>query len=242
MRFGPAGTLYMNKFFRFSLFSIGIALVFSTVSVAEGRGQDVLREILKRLDTNNRSIQSLHADVEMVKMNTQLNVADTSTGSTSYLPKNSKHVMYIRLDWTRPVEEQMSVIGDDYELYRPRLNQVIVGKVQKAQGRQGVGNALGFMNMSKAQLEANYDTAFLGVEQIKGGVQTWHVLLTPKGATSYKSADLWVDADGMPRQARITEQNSDTTTVLLTNIQKNVTLKGEIFKLSYPKTAKKIKA
>ncbi len=55
-------------------------------------------------------------------------------------------------------------------------------------------------------------------------------------------ADLWVDGDGIPRQARITENNNDTTTVLLSDIRRNETLKAEIFKLKYPSTAKKIKA
>ena len=81
--------------------------------------------MLKRLDTHNKTLQSLHADVMMVKFNSQLNQPDTSIGSTSYLPKTSKHAMYVRLDWIKPAEEQMSVIGDDYEVYRPRLNQVV---------------------------------------------------------------------------------------------------------------------
>ncbi len=46
----------------------------------------------------------------------------------------------------------------------------------------------------------------------------------------------------MPRQAKVLEQNNDTTTVLLSNLQKNITLNGSIFKLNYPKNAKKIKA
>jgi outer membrane lipoprotein-sorting protein len=228
----------MRKLLRYSYLALSIAFVMSIVSVGESRGQ--LREILKRLDTHNKSLQSLQAGVTMVKYDSVLKVYDTSIGSTSYVPQSGKRVRYVRVDWTKPAEEQMSVIGDDYEVFRPRLNQVIVGKVQKAQGRQGVGNALGFINMSKAQLEANYDTIFIGVEQITGGVQTWHIQLTPKSATSYKLADLWIDADGMPRQARITEQNNDTTTVLLSNIQKNVTLNIAIFRLAYDKKKVKI--
>jgi len=46
----------------------------------------------------------------------------------------------------------------------------------------------------------------------------------------------------MPRQAKVVEQNGDTTTVLLSNIKKNVTIKGDVFDLKYPKSAKVIKA
>jgi len=232
----------MSKVLRYSFLVIGLGLLISSVSVKEARAQNILGEILRRMDVNNKALQSLRADVTMVKTNVQLGVSDTTYGNTSYVPKTLKHGTYVRIDWTKPVEEQIAVSGDDYELYRPRLNQVIVGKVNKAKNSASVGGALGFMNMSKAQLQENYSTAYLGQEQISGGITTWHIQLTPKTQTSYKVAELWVDADGMPRQAKVTEQNNDTTTVLLSNIQKNVTLKVEIFKLKYPGSVKKIKA
>ena len=131
------------------------------------------------------------------------------------------------------------MIGDAYELYRPRLNTVIKGKTQQAKNSASVGGALSFMNMSKAQLNSNYDVVYIGQEQISGGTNTWHIQLTPKTATSYKLADLWIDADGVPRQAKITEKNNDTTTVLLSRLQKNVTIKGDEFRLAYDK--KKVK-
>ncbi|MFN0278628.1 MAG: LolA family protein [Pyrinomonadaceae bacterium] len=232
----------MSKLLRYSFFTLSLGLLISSVSVREAKAQDVINEVLRRMDNNNKSIQSIRSDVTMVKTNVQLGVSDTTHGNTSYLPKTAKRGSYVRIDWTRPVEEQISVIGDDYELYRPKLNQVIVGKVNKAKNSASVGGALGFMNMSKTQLKENYSIAYLGEEQISGGTRTWHLQLTPKAAISYKSAELWVDPDGMPRQAKVIEQNSDTTTVLLSNIQKNVTLKAEIFKLKYPGSVKKIKA
>lgn len=214
----------------------------TAASATEARGQGVISEILSRMDLNNKSLQSMKADVTMTKFNPQINATDTSVGSTSYLPKTAKRGMYVRIDWVKPLEEQISVIGEDYELYRPRLNQVITGKVGKAKNNASVGGALSFMNMSKDQLKANYDVVYIGEEQISGGVRTWHLELTPKAQTSYKTAELWVDGDGMPRQAKITEQNNDTTTVLIANIQKNITLKGDIFRLKYPGSVKKIRA
>ena len=225
--------------------AIGLGLLISSVSVADAKAQ-VLPEILRRMDLNNKSLQSLSADVTMVKFDSALKLTDTRIGTTSYLPKTQKRGMYARIEWksenNRPLDESISVIGDEYEMYRPRLNQVITGKVQNAKNGPGVGNALGFMNMSKDQLKANYTVIYIGQEQISGGTQTWHLQLTPKSTTSYKMAELWVDGDGMPRQSKIIELNNDWTMVLLANMQKNVTLKGEIFKLKYPSSVKKIRA
>jgi outer membrane lipoprotein-sorting protein len=229
----------MKTLLRYAIFAFVFGVLLLSASAVESRGQ-VINEILRRMDQNNKSLQSLQAGVTMVKTNVQLNVSDTNVGTTSYLTKTAKR--YIRVDWTKPVEEQISIIGDDYELYRPRLQQVIVGKTNKTKNSSSVGGALAFMNMSREQLKANYDVKYIGEEQVSGGVNTWHLELTPKTATTYKNADLWIDVDGMPRQAKVTEQNNDTTTVLLSNIQKNVVLKAEIFKLKYPGSVKKIKA
>jgi outer membrane lipoprotein-sorting protein len=81
---------------------------------------------------------------------------------------------------------------------------------------------------------------YLGEETVKSGIKTFHIELTPKAASSYKSAELWVDADGMPVQAKVIEANNDSTTVLLTNIKKNETIKTDVFVINYPKTAKVI--
>lgn len=236
----------MSRILRYGFLVIGLAFLFSSVSPAEAKAQNVLGDILRRMDINNKTLQSLRAEVTMVKFNPQLNVSDILAGTTSYLPKTAKRGMYVRIDWRtengRPMEESISVIGDDYELYRKRVNQVITGKVGKSRNNASVGGALGFMSMSKEQLKQNYTVQFIANEQIKGETLTAHLLLTPKSPTTYKTADLWVDVNGLPVQAKITEQNNDSTTVLLENVRKNETLNAGIFKLQYPGTAKKIKA
>ena len=220
----------------------GLSIFLSSIAVIPANGQNVLGEILKRMDAHNKALKTMTAGVTMVKYNPQLNTSDTTIGTASYISKVVNGKMYVRIDWTKPVEEQISVIGDEYELYRPRLQQVIVGKTQSAKNSASVGGALSFMTMSKDQLRTNYDVTYIGEEQISGGVRTWHLQLVPKSQTSYKSAELWVDGDGMPRQAKVIERNDDSNTVLLANISKNPALKGNIFKLSYPNSVKKIKA
>ncbi len=214
----------------------------SLVSITDVKAQGPLTEILRRMDGNNKSLQSLKADLTMDKFNSQLGIHDPpNIGSTSYLPKTASHAMYVRIDWDKPVQEKVSVMGDNYELWQLRLNQVIYGKTKQAANGAAAGNALGFVSMSRAQLNANYEVIYLGDEKLSSGTDTFHLQLTPKTKTSYKSAELWVDVDGMPRQAKIIENNNDTTTVLLANIQKNVTLNASIFKLPYdPKKVKRI--
>lgn len=227
------------RVFRTAFFAISIAFLSAIFLSSQAAAQGPLGQILSRMDDHNKALKTMTASVEMVKYNSQLGIPDTTIGTTSYISKVVDGKMYVRIDWTKPVQEQISVIGDSYELYRPRLQQVIFGKTQKAKNSASVGGALAFLSMSKDQLKANYDVTYLGEEQVKGGTKTWHLQLNPKSATSYKAAELWVDGDGMPIQAKVVEQNGDSTTILLSSISKNPKLKGSIFKLSTDK-AKRI--
>ncbi len=227
----------MNRFLRFLLPVIAIAFLFSA-SPTEVSAQDILRKILKRMDDNNKSLTSLKSNIKMSKFNHQLNENDLSEGDVSYLPGRSEKQMFVRIDWAKPVVEHLAIANGQYVLYRPRTKQAIVGKVDSVKGNSKSGGALAFMSMSKDQLSANYDVKYAGEETVSSGVNTFHLILTPKKATTYKSADLWVDANGMPVQTKIVEKNNDTSTILLSNIQRNATVKTSVFKISPPKDVK----
>jgi outer membrane lipoprotein-sorting protein len=233
----------MRKILKLSFLSIFFGLFwqfFSMPVIAQG----INNQILDRMNAHHQALQSLEASIRMDKYNAQLDETDTTEGTVKYLPKHNKATkgkMYVRLDWLKPVVEQISVIGDDYVLYRPRLNQVYVGKTNSARNNAKAGNALAFMSMSKAELNANYTVKYLGVQKVAGGIETWHLELTPKNPTSYKTAYLWVDGNGMPIMAKVIENNNDSTTVLLSNLRKNITIAGSDFQIKYPKNIKPIR-
>ena len=214
------------------------AVLVAASSAATVSAQNVLGEVLRRMDANNKSLKSLKASIKMSKHNAQLDEYDLYEGSVQYLPAASKEQIKVRIDWAKPVVEHLAVGGGQYILYRPRLEQAIIGKVDSAKGNAGAGGALAFMSMNRAQLKANYDVAYIGEETVNGSVKTWHIQLTPKGPTSYKGADLWVDTNGMPVQAKVIEKNNDSTTVQLTGIERNATVKADVFAIKPPKNTK----
>ena len=119
------------RFYRSLLAALGLAIFFGVFSVS-GTNAQVLREVLNRMDLNYKGLSSLQSDVTLVKYNEQIGKSDTSVGNTSYLPKTAKRAMYVRIDWTKPVAESIVVIGEDYVMYRPTLNQVIKGKANSS--------------------------------------------------------------------------------------------------------------
>ena len=225
----------MNKYVRVALPIIAIVFLFNSLSSEASAQSGVLGEILKRMDNNNKGLVSLKSGIKMSKFNAQLGETDLTEGDLNYIPGKSERDIYVRINWTKPVVEYLAISKGEYVLYRPRTKQAIVGKVDSKKGNSKSGGALAFMTMSKAQLRANYDVKYAGEESVASGVNTFHLVLTPKNANSYKSADLWVDRNGMPVQAKILEKNNDTTTVLLLNVDRNATVKASDFKITPPK-------
>jgi len=231
----------MNKFLKQIVPIVAIAILFGSISVGESKAQGVLNEILKRMDNQNKTLKSLRAEVTMAK--TDANLGDDATvtqGTAMYLPQKGRDAL-VRIDWRRP-DETLAVVDKTYVIYRPRLGQAYTGSTNSAKGNAKAGGALAFMNMSRAQLKANYSVAYLGEATVAGGVKTWHLQLTPKTKMSYKSAEVWIDSDGFPVQSKVIENNNDSTTVLLSKIEKNVTLDGSVFKIKLPKETKIIKS
>lgn len=219
----------MTKHMRYILPAFALAILF-TASAGEASAQGILREILKRMDNHNKSLVSLKGTIKMAKTDATLGETDLYEGEVNYLPagRSTKDVL-LRVDWKKPMVEQLVVKDGVYKIYRPKANRLIEGNVNSAKGSAKTGGALAFMTMSKAELSANYDVEYKGEETVAGGQNTWHLVLKPKKATSYKSADLWVDANGMPLQAKVVEKNNDTTTVHLSGLDKNITIKANIF-------------
>lgn len=216
----------MRNYLRLSLLTTALIFTFSIFANA----QTNINEILKRMDEHQKALSSLKANVIMDKYNAQLDEHDIYEGSAMYV-KIKEREANVRIDWVKPQQESLSVVNKQYVLYRPRLKQAIVGNTDDAQKKntQSVPT-FDFLKMSKEQLRANYTVKYLGEEQVKGGIPTWHLELTPKTAKSYKSVDVWVDGNGMVLQTKVNETNGDSTTLNLSGLQKNVTInvKNEI--------------
>lgn len=230
----------MTKFLRTAFAAAIFMIAIGAAGSIEANGQ-VLNSILDRMNEHNKALSSLRANVTMSKVNTQLGgVTDTTEGKVQYLTQK-KAEPFVRIDWVRPVES-LAVMRGQYVLYRPNLKQYVTGTTKSAKGNAKGGSALAFINMSRAELRANYDAEYLGEATVKGGIKTWHIKLTPKTAQSYKWAEIWVDVNGMPIQTTVVEKNDDRTTIYLSNLEKNVKIEGSAFKITIPKDAKKVEA
>ncbi len=230
----------MRKLSKLGFFAIALTFFFGALTVTDSNAQaNVLNTILDRMEEHKNALQSLEANVRMTTYNSQLKInTDDRTGTTYYLTQKGKKP-YVRVDWSNP-KEVLMVKNGKYFLYMEKLNQYYFGKVSDANKNTKTSSALDFMNMSKSELKNNYKPQKLD-NVIMNGEEIWHLKLTPLTKKSYQYAEIWVDKNGMPLQAKIVEKNNDTNTIRLSNIKKNLVIDAAVFNWEPPKSAEMIK-
>lgn len=234
----------MKKLFSLSLV-VGLlltALSIQPVSMANTQSAGLVSSILNRMEKNKRSLKTLRANIGMVKYNAQLRDEDKYQGIVLYIPGAAgSSSAFVRLEWTNPQHEILAVMNGNYSWYRPRLGTVLEGKTGSIKSQKD-GDVLALMNMSATQLRTKFgDFQDMREETLWGGVWTEHFKVTPKTAASYKYIEIWIDKEGMPVQTKMVEKNDDSTTVRLTNIEKNQTIPLDQFKLKLDSNVKRVK-
>ena len=233
----------MKKSVLFSFIG-AVALLLSsltlTPSTASAQGAGLISSVVNRMERNRRDLRSLRAAIQMEKFNAQLGDKDNYVGEVVYLPGSGRNSS-VRVDWQRPQRETLAVKDGKYTLFRPRLNMAYEGSANSKNGK--ASSVLGFgLNVSQQQLRANFEPLqYLGEGTLYGNVHVTWLKLVPKGRAGYKYAEIWVDDSGMPVQTKVVEHNNDSTTVRLTNIQRNARVSADEFSLNLPADVKRVR-
>ena len=211
---------------------------------AQAQGPGLISSILNKMDRNRRTLGSMRANIYMEKYNAQLRDTDKYAGDVAYVAAKGRDAN-VRVDWSKPAQEILSVSGGQYKLYRPRLKQMLEGSTKNvsSKGSGKANNVLGFaMNMTSAQAKSQFNVELVGEGELyKGSPHVWWLKLVPRGGAPYQFAEVWVTDDGMPIQTRVTEKNGDATTVRLTGIQRNPNIPMNTFDFTPPEGTKIVK-
>jgi outer membrane lipoprotein-sorting protein len=217
------------------------ALVLVFPATSNGQGAGLVSSVLNRMEKNRQTLKTLRAGISMVKYNSQLGVEDKYAGVVIYMPTAGRQAA-VRIDWSSPRREVLSVNNNKYTIFRPALNVAYTGDSRRV-GREKTGGLMEMMNMSRQQLEARFQPVKdVREETLWGGVSTIHLTLVPKGNAGYKYAEVWIDNAGMPVQTKIVEKNDDSTTVRLTGLEKNQKLSASDFDIKLDSNVKIVKS
>jgi outer membrane lipoprotein-sorting protein len=221
-------------------FLAGFSII-SSPKATNGQSAGLVSSVLNRMERNRQSLKSLKASLSMEKYNAQLRDKDNYSGWVLYVPGSGRDAS-VRIEWQRPQHEILAVSKGQYTLFRPRLNQAIVGKSGSVKGKAGASGVLDMMYMSKQQLEAKFQPVQdVREETLWGGVSTIHLTLVPKGNASFKYAEVWVDSSGMPVQTKIVEKNDDATTMRLSGVERNLKVSSNEFDIKLDSNVKIVK-
>jgi outer membrane lipoprotein-sorting protein len=220
--------------------AVGVSII-SSSKAANAQSAGLVSSVLNRMERNRQSLKSLKAGLSMEKYNAQLRDKDNYSGWVSYVPASGRNAS-VRIEWQKPRREILTVANGQYTLFRPTLNQAMVGKTGSIKGGAGAGTVLDMMYMSKQQLEAKFQPVQdVREETLWGNVSTIHLTLMPKGNASYKYAEIWVDSAGMPVQTKIVEKNGDATTMRLSGMERNARISSDEFNQKLDSSVKIIK-
>jgi len=229
----------MNNFLRSSGRKFLFAFLFIIFAFGVQAKAQLVNELLNRVEAHRKALTTLRADVVMGKYNPSLDEWTNSKGKVILVAKsnNIKEGLF-RVDWSEPKQEILAVVKGKYYAYTPSLKQVYTGEASAKKAEEKGGSVFSFLSMSKAELQSSYEAKLVGSETLSGGVVTAHVQFIPKKASKYKSADIWIDKDGMIHQVKTIPNSGDESYVRLTNLEQNVSLSTSQFMISLPKDVK----
>jgi outer membrane lipoprotein-sorting protein len=232
----------MKRLFPLSIiFAMLVGALLSSPKATNGQSAGLVSSVLNRMERNRQSLKSLKASLSMEKYNAQLRDKDNYSGWVLYMPSTGRDAS-VRIEWQKPQHEILTVSKGQYTLFRPRLNQAIVGKSGSVKGKAGAGGVLDMMYMSRQQLEARFQPLQdVREETLWGGISTIHLTLVPKGNASFKYAEIWVDSSGMPVQTKIVEKNDDATTMRLSGMERNLRISSDEFVVKLDSNVKIVK-
>jgi outer membrane lipoprotein-sorting protein len=206
---------------------VAAALAAGSPKPANGQSAGLVSSVLNRMERNRQTLKSLRSGISMEKYNSQLRDSDKFTGVVSYVPTTGREAS-VRIEWRSPQHEILTVSNGKFVLFRPRLSMAYVGSSKSKNNK--AGGVLEMIDMSRQQLETRFQPVQdVREETLWGGVSTIHLTLVPKGNSSFKYAEIWVDSSGMPVQTKVVEKNDDSTTMRLTGLEKNVKISSDDF-------------
>jgi outer membrane lipoprotein-sorting protein len=223
----------MKKFMTLALIAgLALTLIGASPIVDAKTSPQILTGILNKMENAHKQMKSLKAELIQERINPQIGSKDSDYGTVIYKPAAGKDKGKLRIDYTKPGVKTLSVIGENFTFYEPKLNQAMKSTVNRATKGKASMNLVGLDGSLKTLLN-NYSIDIVGDAAVNG--QTATVLrLLPKGKGDYNSIDIWVSQSGLPVQWKMVERNGDYTVITLKNTQVNTNIADSAFVVNLP--------
>lgn len=216
-----------------------LACVLLSAPWVKGAANGDLDRILTNMQQAAKSVKTVQARLQHEKRHSQIGGRELYRGNLLF-----KHVGAnqdrVRIDYDS-TNQVVVVDGNRITLYQPRINQAI--KTCRAAVAKGNQEFALFETpyTSVRRLKELYNIDYVRDEQLDSAA-TSVIELRPKASTTTtKKLTLWIDqASWLPVKYQILEQNDSVSTFTLTEVKRNVSLRGDAFKINWPSSTKVI--
>ncbi|HJZ68750.1 MAG TPA: outer-membrane lipoprotein carrier protein LolA [Blastocatellia bacterium] len=221
-----------------SAFILAIVAVVATMTfMLPTSANGKLDEVLANMERAARSIKTIEADMNQEKRNLQIGGPPERYAGKIYF-EHGKACDKVRIEYSVPQGQFVTVLCDKIYLFQARINQCIVTTRQAQASKNQEFSFIATPYKSVPELKRQYNIAYGGDEQV-GASSTAKLELTPKGKSSVKKLTLWVDQSSwLPIKYQVVETNNNPTTFTLSGIIKNGKLSGDKFKGGCPAGSK----
>jgi outer membrane lipoprotein-sorting protein len=208
-------------------------------AAAQAKSGWLLEDVIKQLDANAKSFQSLTASVERTKVTVVVNDRSIESGEI-FVRRDAKML----LEMTKPDPRTILRDGDNLYLYQPKIKRVEQYDLGKHRALVDQFLLLGF-GTSGNDLKKAYVITVQGEQPIDHRRALW-LELTPMSdevRRQISKIHLWIDlATWLPVQQRFFETGSgDYFEIHYTNIIRNPRIPDSRFKSHWPKDVTKVK-
>ena len=218
---------------------ITAASLFSTIQASTSQQTNwTLDNVLKQLDTQATSFQSLTADLERTKVTVVVNDKSTESGKIS-VRRDDK----MRIEVTEPDARTILRDGDNFYIYNPKIHRVEEYNLGNKKSVVDQFLLLGF-GTSGSSLKESYTVTLQGEETLDNR-KVLRLELLPKTEEVRKQLSkiqLWLDeSTWLPVQQQFFETGSgDYFIILYRNINRNVRIPDSEFKPHWPRGTTKV--
>src|SRR5213080_4485071 len=99
---------------------LATVLLLEPVSNARAQSAGMVSSVLTRMERAKQSLKTLRANISMSKYNSQLRDTETFSRVVLYIPGAAgSSSAFVRLEWSKPQHEILTVGNGSYSLYRP---------------------------------------------------------------------------------------------------------------------------
>jgi outer membrane lipoprotein-sorting protein len=220
-----------------SLFVLSGTLL-SLAAAPRPAGDAPLDAVLARLDQASASFKGLTADVRKMAHTDVVN-KDAVDSGTIIVKRVKAHDTRIRIDFTNPRQQSVTVGGGKVQLFDPLSNEAKELDLGKNRGVVDQFMLLGFGSNS-VDLKNAYLVTLGGADSVNGE-KTTRIMLVPKDKevlAQIKKCELWVSEKGWTVQQKFHTGGGDYVLSTYSGMKLNPSIADSVFRLELPKGVK----